>query len=493
MTENPTLWLDLAARAVFTAIAARYCAAFVTPRGKLSRAAAAIGFGVGDFASVYLISAFFVQNALSVSVGVHFRVVAAAHILAALAAKFLLISAFFRADAGLKLFLVASIAAVQDLSTAAAVFLFAWLDRAVPAALAFWGGQAAGAAEAPPALGAWPVWQYALYMAAACALGGAVLRGMAKSFRHRGWRFVFAEWLYVIVPCLLGAAFASFVGEILVQGEQTGVTHDFYGGLPYAGLLIPLACGGCLLCLAGAVRLMQKIADLHREERRNALLHGQTAQLRQQMLAANDMYAELKGMRHDVKSHAANIGLLARAAASGNPRAEEELTGYLGKLEASVDKFDFAVQTEHPVSDMVIQQKYREAAKAGIRFEADFLCPASLGLDPYELAVILGNALENAIEACLAVPERERSIRLRSYVRGNLFFLECENSFVGERVLSGHTGLPLSGKEDPSLHGMGLENIRRCARKHLGDIDIQITRAAPVGVFRLTVMLQGAG
>lgn len=99
--------------------------------------------------------------------------------------------------------------------------------------------------------------------------------------------------------------------------------------------------------------------------------------------------------------------------------------------------------------------------------------------------------VENAIEACFKMEQENRYMRLYSYAKGEMFFIEIENSFTGERAaIDKNTGLPQSTKSHDGLHGMGIANIQRCARKYFGDIDLQISQDGNNGKFNLTVMLQ---
>ena len=122
-----------------------------------------------------------------------------------------------------------------------------------------------------------------------------------------------------------------------------------------------------------------------------------------------------------------------------------------------------------------------------ISFEADFTYPDKQQIDVYDIGIALNNALENAIEASGRLAG-EKSIHLRSYMKGNLFFIEVENDFSGEIIINSETGLPVSSKEDKRLHGVGMENIQRCAKKYKGDIDIMIRDMGDRKRFRLTIM-----
>ena len=151
---------------------------------------------------------------------------------------------------------------------------------------------------------------------------------------------------------------------------------------------------------------------------------------------------------------------------------------------------DFSCQTGNPITDIIIHQKGQEAKKKQIQFWVDFACPPKLSIDVYDIAVILNNALENAIEACSRA-EGERQIKLRSYVKGSLFFIEVENDFQRDIMMDKETGLPISSKEDGTQHGIGMSNIQRCAKKYRGDIDIVISDTDGRKKFSLMVMMNG--
>ena len=68
-------------------------------------------------------------------------------------------------------------------------------------------------------------------------------------------------------------------------------------------------------------------------------------------------------------------------------------------------------------------------------------------------------------------------------------FFEVENDFSGEIIFDSETGLPISSKEDRKLHGLGMENMQRCAKKYMGDMDITIHDMGDRKKFNLTIMM----
>lgn len=201
-----------------------------------------------------------------------------------------------------------------------------------------------------------------------------------------------------------------------------------------------------------------------------------------------DIYADMRGLRHDLRGHINNITQYVK---KQNNTDVEELNNYIRNMEETVSRLDFGYQTGNPITDIIIHQKKQEADRAGVKFSVDFSYPKELQIDVYDIGVILNNALENAIEAA-AWLNRNKYVSLHSYVKGNLFFVEVENSFAREIVMNQESGLPESSKLNKKLHGMGLTNIQRCARKYKGDIDIVIgTSKQEQQIFNLTIMLNG--
>ena len=91
---------------------------------------------------------------------------------------------------------------------------------------------------------------------------------------------------------------------------------------------------------------------------------------------------------------------------------------------------------------LIVLYQLLEAEKKQIQFKVDFAYPPNLLIDIYDIAVILNNALENAIEACRKA-EGNKQIKLHSYVKGSLFFIEVENDFSEDIIIEKELGFPV--------------------------------------------------
>ena len=294
------------------------------------------------------------------------------------------------------------------------------------------------------------------------------------------------ENVFLLLPCI-AALCISVIIRLIISTLSNGMGVVIYEAVPPTRFWL-LVIGALMFSdIIASVVLFQKQIQYHEETGKRALLENQVRQMQKEIAEIQDIYSDMRGLRHDMRSHLANISLLIKGTADSK---EEELESYIGKMEETVSRLDFTYQTGNPITDIIIHQKGQEAGKKQIPFEVDFAYPCNLLIDVYDIAVILNNALENAIEAC-GRAEGEKQIRLRSFVRGCLFFIEVENDFAGNIVMEKESGLPVSSKGNRRLHGIGISNMQRCARKYMGDIDIAISETGGRKKFSLTVMMNG--
>ena len=307
-----------------------------------------------------------------------------------------------------------------------------------------------------------------------------------KKFVRKDYLLQTHENVFLILPCI-AALCISVTMKMMIVSVGIGMTVIIYDTVPATKFWVPVICVLLLSTIIASVILFQKLVQYNEEIGKRAILENQVRQMQKEIVEIQDIYIDMRGLRHDMRSHLANISMLVKSVAGS---VNEELERYIGKMEETVSKLDFTYQTGNPITDIIIHQKGQEAEKKHIQFKIDFAYPPNLLIDIYDIAVVLNNALENAIEACGKV-EDNKQIKLQSYVKGSLFFIEVENDFSEDIVIEEESGLPVSSKENRKLHGIGISNIQRCAKKYMGDIDIVISDTEGRKKFNLTVMMNG--
>lgn len=308
------------------------------------------------------------------------------------------------------------------------------------------------------------------------------LRLISKGLNEMSRAMTASETAFLILP-----SFTALCIRIILQIMNVDTPADYYSSFydryPVTNFLIPLADFLLLTSVVASAVLFGRLMRYNDEKLKRSLLEAQIAGMEKEISEIKDIYSDIRGLKHDMHNHIANISLYVKSTAGTE---DKTLSEYLGQMQKTVDRLDFSFNTGNPITDIIIRRRAQEAEKKNISFKYDFAFPKNLGIDAFEIGIILDNALENCIAACEKSKE-EREIYLNSYIKGSLMFIETENPFSGEIIINPETGLPLSSKESSEGHGLGLSNIKRCAEKYKGDIDINIKD----NKFTLTVMLHG--
>ncbi|MBR1478195.1 MAG: GHKL domain-containing protein [Lachnospiraceae bacterium] len=228
--------------------------------------------------------------------------------------------------------------------------------------------------------------------------------------------------------------------------------------------------------------LYQNIKASRENEKNLELLKGQTEEIRRHIGRIEEMYADMRGLKHDMGNHIAVIEELTK---SGNIK---EAYSYIESLKESLNAAQPRIKTGNPVTDIIISEYAEKLSDAGISLKAAFTFPNG-EIDAFDISIILNNALQNAYEELLKHDKRGE-VALSSYQREGIYIIEVSNIADSLHKLDKETGLPASDKAEAG-HGYGLKNIRNVALKYNGDIDItQDELGSGEILFKLIIMLQ---
>lgn len=216
---------------------------------------------------------------------------------------------------------------------------------------------------------------------------------------------------------------------------------------------------------AGMLFICHLVLQFVQEEAENA----QTKLTNQSLLALNMQYENLskrveeaRCARHDLRHHFITLSSLAE---KGNI---EDVREYLQRYSSYVRDDS----TLHYCGNMTANAIFVFYAQSAHDIGADYSVTAALaehddGITDVDLTVVLGNILENAIEACRRQqPDEKKWIAVNAYVSGNAFFLAVDNSYNGQtrKDKDGHF---LSTKH--SGCGIGMESVKSVVLKYGGE------------------------
>lgn len=191
----------------------------------------------------------------------------------------------------------------------------------------------------------------------------------------------------------------------------------------------------------------------------------------QQLLTQANHYEQLMKNRqailqmlHDEKNHLISIDSLA---ASGDC---EMIREYIQKLDVTKMSVSKTFYSGHPVVDAVIDEKRNLAKSTGIDMDIKLHLPKHIGMENVDLCIVLGNALDNAIEACNRMEEAElpKSIKLIMSISNKHLIISITNPCDTEIDVSTLT----TSKPNKEMHGFGLQNIKMTVEKYNGNTQI---------------------
>lgn len=166
-------------------------------------------------------------------------------------------------------------------------------------------------------------------------------------------------------------------------------------------------------------------------EKYNAVYEQQLELCTQHMREKENIMMDFRNARHDIKQHV--IVLIEMLDNNQN----ESAIDYLRKLINIVPLNNLGIsRTDNIVVDSLINAKYAIALKEKIKFNVDIHIPMQLPFYSADLSILLGNILDNAIEASLQVTEDNRYIKLFMKFEMNVLIITVVNAYNGklERV-----------------------------------------------------------
>lgn len=311
----------------------------------------------------------------------------------------------------------------------------------------------------------------------------AYLHLIGRNFLAKDYELQGQESFFLLMPCLT-ALVIDLTLRLMAFSVDNSALMLIYDRAPEILLLLPLVSLLLLGMVIASVILLRGLVQFKEEEQKRLLLEKGMADVHGQVRELEDIYGDIRGLRHDLRGHIESLHAYVNSHLSGEGR---ELEQYLAGMTKTVARLDFADKTGHAITDIILHQAKQQAGKRGIDFATDFHYPKAGDFDVYDISVILNNALQNALEACGQVASG--TVEVRSYQRGGLYFLEVTNDFAGALQWEQGAEFPATSKQDKKRHGLGLANIARCAEKYQGTVDIEIKEESGRPQFCLTVML----
>lgn len=238
--------------------------------------------------------------------------------------------------------------------------------------------------------------------------------------------------------------------------------YAFYGNISRTGLEIALRPKNTIFLLVvnvGAILIYYVVTRLILEQDRTLALKEGNHRLAMQAVQYENLQEKINEARrakHDVRHH---IILMQEYLNEGNYAA---LRDYLERYGRSLPDDSLVRFCENAAANAVLLYFAQQAKNEGIDYIVKTEIPQKLGVSETDLAVLLGNLLENALDACKEETGEDRKIVIRASAEGGSFCITVDNTYSGTLHYT-KNGEPASTKHKGA--GLGTRSIRSIAER----------------------------
>ena len=201
----------------------------------------------------------------------------------------------------------------------------------------------------------------------------------------------------------------------------------------------------------------------------------QNSLMEQHYVEVENMYRTMRGWRHDWHNQ---LQALSAYLDSGEYRRARE---YLDEVNQAILQIDTVIKTGNTMVDAILNSKISLMKSHHIEVEAEAKVPASLSVPDVDLCIMIGNLLDNAMEACVRLEKEERFVHIYIHVKGAQLYMSFTNSAGKKQKKIGNLFLSSKGRE----HGFGLVRVDALVAKNGG----YLTRASEDGGYTTEVIL----
>lgn len=175
------------------------------------------------------------------------------------------------------------------------------------------------------------------------------------------------------------------------------------------------------------------------------------------------LYQKRERVFHDMKNHLSVLALL--LSEKDINRAES----YINKINEPILELEHKKYTYNRIVDIILADKIEKAHNHNIYFEIKAGIIEEGCIQDIDWCSVLANLLDNSIEACMKIEEKDRWIKLILNQNECAIIIEISNAYNG--IINNSNGFLESSKSDKNLHGIGFKSIRSSVDKYNGILE----------------------
>lgn len=178
---------------------------------------------------------------------------------------------------------------------------------------------------------------------------------------------------------------------------------------------------------------------------------------------------ETRSLWHDIKKYMASMEALV------DSKNKEEAQQCLDSIQSAFSEIANTVDTGNKLIDSILTYGVKKAEEVGVTIRPEIWVDSKINFPATDLFVIIGNTLDNAIEACCQIEdEAKRIISVGLHQKNHLLLYEISNPYNGKKT-----------QKPGKIHGYGLKNVEACVERNDGLMSISKEN----GIFAVSIQL----
>lgn len=259
------------------------------------------------------------------------------------------------------------------------------------------------------------------------------------------------EWILIVSVFLISVlsfgVIQTAINETTLSEETTLMLMVCEIGL----FALNIICLYIIISLNKSNRAAEEL-KLKEQQLKNDIQYAETVR---------SQYQEIRRIRHDIKQQLATVSGLQFE------RKYDKAQKYISEVTDSIEQLDMFMDVGNDFVNAILNSKLSIAKSKGIEVLCNFSGKVE-GINEYDLCNLMGNVLDNAIEAA------ERSgdnaiVEVSLFSDKHKLVFTVSNS-ISKSVLNSNPKLK-TVKEKPELHGFGVQTIKTIADKYDGNVD----------------------
>ncbi|NBK90453.1 ATP-binding protein [bacterium 1XD21-13] len=289
------------------------------------------------------------------------------------------------------------------------------------------------------------------------------LNFISRAYADRGQQKASSYLYSLLFPC----AFIVWVirsGLGLDVWTRPAPAPNAFLGDPSNLWALAWVLGACIIFFI-ILRLVNRITVISMQETEQKRLEDQIKKQYIYLEEAKKRNEKYRMFQHDIDNHFLVLsGLL-------HERKYQEAEAYFENLCGASRELLLGLESGNPVIDILLKEKISYASSNGIKILWDVCLPPDTSVADMDLCIILANAMDNAIWACIREKIEQPEISVSVHRRHDFLIFEVKN--------------PLPDTYQGFQYGTGLKNIKHTVEKYEGTMEITVDR----NTFLLAILL----